>query len=242
MAGFSGEHRPDARRRGNTVPPSHGIRRGIVTVNDPTAGRSAPRRYTRPRAVENSGEQGMLVEITPQAYGVDIDVVYATPLNFTGRPIYRRAACHLHRDAAALLARASDLARRLGLRVKVFDAFRPAEAQWVLWRHLPDPNYIADPRRGSPHSMGAAVDLTLVDAEDGRALDMGTGFDDMRPASWHGDTTVSADAQRNRALLLGLMTAAGFDFFRNEWWHYQLFKPRGRYPVLSDSVLGIGLM
>jgi D-alanyl-D-alanine dipeptidase len=90
--------------------------------------------------------------------------------------------------------------------------------------------------------MGAAVDLTLVDAEDGRALDMGTGFDDMRPASWHGDTTVSADAQRNRALLLGLMTAAGFDFFRNEWWHYQLFKPRGRYPVLSDSVLGIGLM
>ena len=107
----------------------------------------------------------MLVEITPQAYGVDIDLVYATPLNFTGRPIYRRAACHLHPDTAALLARASDLARRLGLRLKVFDAFRPAEAQWVLWRHLPDPNYIADPRRGSPHSMGAAVDLTLVDAE-----------------------------------------------------------------------------
>ena len=58
----------------------------------------------------------MLVEITPQAYGVEVDLVYATPLNFTGRPIYRRAACHLHPDAATLLARASDLARRLGLR------------------------------------------------------------------------------------------------------------------------------
>jgi D-alanyl-D-alanine dipeptidase len=90
--------------------------------------------------------------------------------------------------------------------------------------------------------MGAAVDLTLVDTTSGRELDMGTGFDDMRPASWHGDTGVSVQAQRNRVTLLGLMTAAGFDFFRNEWWHYQLFKPRGRYPVLSDSVLSEGMM
>jgi D-alanyl-D-alanine dipeptidase len=240
MAGLSGEHH--ARRADDTAPPSHRMRPGIVVVDDATAGRLAPRRYTRPGAVENAGEQGMLVEITPETYGVEIDLLYATPLNFTGHPIYRRAACHLHPDTATLLACASDLAQRMGFRLKVFDAFRPAEAQWILWRHLPDPNYIADPRRGSPHSMGAAVDLTLVDARDGRALDMGTGFDDMRPISWHGDTTVSAGAQRNRALLLGLMTAAGFDFFRNEWWHYQLFKPRGRYPVLSDSVLEIGLM
>jgi D-alanyl-D-alanine dipeptidase len=184
----------------------------------------------------------MLVEINAEAYGLEIDLLYATSLNFTGSPIYRRAACYLHPDTALLLAGASELARNLGLRLKVFDAFRPAEAQWVLWRHLPDPAYIADPRRGSPHSMGAAVDLTLVEADSGRALDMGTGFDDMRPPSWHGDTSVSAAAQRNRALLLGLMTAAGFDHFRNEWWHYQLFKPRGRYPVLSDSVLPVGLM
>lgn len=184
----------------------------------------------------------MLVEITGEAYGLEIDLLYATPLNFTGRTIYRRAACYLHPDTAQLLARASDLARGMGLRLKLFDAFRPAEAQWVLWRHLPDPAYIADPRRGSPHSMGAAVDLTLIDADTGRALDMGSGFDHMRPVSWHGDTSIAAVAQHNRALLLGIMTAAGFDFFRNEWWHYQLFQPRGRYPVLSDSVLPVGLM
>ncbi len=180
---------------------------------------------------------GMLIEITPQSHDVDIDLVYATPDNLTGAPIYRHARCWLHADAAALLARAADLARRLGLRLKILDAFRPAEAQWVLWRHLPDPDYIADPRRGSPHSMGAAVDLTLVDGPGGAALDMGTGFDDMRPLSWHGDTAIPPAAQRHRAILLGLMTAAGFDFYRNEWWHYQLFQPRGRYPVLSDSVL-----
>jgi len=183
-----------------------------------------------------------LVEITPDGYGVEIDIAYATVRNFTGRPVYRRAACYLHADTAGLVRRAVELAAPLGYRLKIFDAFRPSEAQWKLWEHCPDPDYIADPRRGSPHSMGAAVDLTLVDTTSGRELDMGTGFDDMRPASWHGDTSVAVQAQRNRATLLGLMTAAGFDFFRNEWWHYQLFKPRGRYPVLSDSVLSEGMM
>jgi D-alanyl-D-alanine dipeptidase len=183
-----------------------------------------------------------LIELTPENDGVTIALAYATADNFTGRPIYRRAGCYLHADTHALLRRAVALAAPLGLRLKILDAFRPAEAQWVLWHHLPDADYIADPRRGSPHSMGAAVDLTLTDAASGAELDMGTGFDDMRPASWHGDITIGVHAQRHRALLLGLMTAAGFDFYGREWWHYQLFKPRGRYPVLSDSVLAEGLM
>lgn len=184
----------------------------------------------------------MLIAIDETSHDVELDLLYATSANFTGKPIYRRAACYLHADTANLLTRACDLARRLGFRLRIYDAFRPAEAQWMLWHFLPDPNYIADPRRGSPHSMGAAVDLTLVDRGSGETLDMGTGFDDMRPLSWHGDTSISAAAQRNRAILLGVMTAAGFDFYRNEWWHYQLFQPRGRYPVLSDSVLPLGLM
>jgi D-alanyl-D-alanine dipeptidase len=183
-----------------------------------------------------------LIEITPDEFGVECDLVYASERNFTGRRVYARADCHLHADTAALLRRAADLAAPLGFRLRILDAFRPAEAQWKLWEHLPDPMYLADPRRGSPHSMGAAVDLTLVDAASGEVLDLGTGFDDMRPLSWHGSTAVSAIAQRHRALLLGIMTAAGFDFYRNEWWHYQLFSPRGRYPVLSDSVLAKPMM
>lgn len=183
-----------------------------------------------------------LIEITERAFNVEIDLAYAGANNFTGRTIYTRADCYLHADTAALLARAVALADPLGLRLRILDAFRPAEAQWRLWHHLPDPAYIADPVRGSPHSMGAAVDLTLIDAATGTELDMGTGFDDMRPLSWHGCTTITPAAQRNRVVLLGIMTAAGFDFYRNEWWHYQLFSPRGRYPVLSDSVLARPMM
>jgi D-alanyl-D-alanine dipeptidase len=183
-----------------------------------------------------------LVPIDPQRYGVEIDLVYASDRNFTGRRLYRRGLCYLHADTAELLRRAVAIARPLGLTLKILDAFRPAEAQWMLWRHLPDPDYIADPRRGSPHSMGAAVDLTLIDVANGAERDFGTGFDEMHPRSWHGDTSIPVKAQRNRALLLGIMTAAGFDFYRREWWHYQLFSPRGRYPVLSDSVLAEGLL
>jgi D-alanyl-D-alanine dipeptidase len=177
----------------------------------------------------------MLVEIAEADHDLVIDIVYATERNFTGRPIYRRPGCYLHKDAASALFRAMDLVKPLGLRLKIFDTFRPAEAQWRLWNFRPDPEFLADPRRGSPHSRGVAVDLTLIDAE-GRELDMGTGFDAFTPLSHHGVTTIPVEAQQNRLLLMGIMTTAGWDFFRNEWWHYQLFDAR-RYPLLSDTVL-----
>ena len=182
----------------------------------------------------------MLVEILEASHGVLLDLRYGTADNFTGRAVYRNPRCYLHRDAEVLLARAADLASRQGLKVKIFDAFRPAEAQWTLWNHTPDPEFLADPRRGSPHSRGVAVDVGLVDGM-GRELDMGTGFDAFTPLSHHGSVALPESAQRNRYLLLGLMTAAGFDFYRNEWWHYQMFDSR-RYPVLSDSVLANPMM
>jgi D-alanyl-D-alanine dipeptidase len=89
--------------------------------------------------------------------------------------------------------------------------------------------------------LGVAVDLTLLDSS-GAELDMGTPFDAFTPRSHHGDRQISIAAQRNRLLLLGLMTAAGWDFFKNEWWHYQLFNARARYAVLGDSALPVPMM
>ena len=182
-----------------------------------------------------------LVEIAPPAFDVELSIAYATADNFTGQPVYSRPGCYLHPDAAILLQRTIELAQPHGLRLKIFDAFRPAEAQWALWAHTPDPDFLADPKRGSPHSMGAAVDLTLID-QAGRELDMGTGFDAFTPLSHHASTGISVAAQHNRLFLLGLMSAAGWDFFRNEWWHYQLFSPRGKYAVLGDGVLAQPMM
>ena len=181
-----------------------------------------------------------LVEIGEASHDVVLQIAYATADNLTGRPVYARPACYLNPAAAELLEKAAALARPLGLKLKIFDAFRPSEAQWRLWQARPDPDFLADPRRGSPHSRGAAVDLTLID-ESGAELPMGTPFDAFTPLSHHASTGVPAAAQRNRALLLGLMTAAGWDFYRREWWHYQLFEAR-RWPLLSDSVLPQSMM
>lgn len=179
----------------------------------------------------------VLVPIVAPQFDVEIDLRYATADNFTGKPVYANAKAWLHRDAANALQRAIGLAAALGLRFKIFDAFRPSEAQWALWNFRPDPDFLADPRRGSPHSRGVAVDLALIDGRTGQDLDFGTGFDEFTHLSSHGETAIGVEAQRNRLVLLGLMSAAGWDFYSREWWHYQLFDSR-RYPVLSDSVLG----
>ncbi len=181
-----------------------------------------------------------LVEIAPPDFDVSLDLAYATADNFTGEPVYARAACYLHQEAAEKLAQAITLAAAQGFRLKIFDGFRPTEAQQVLWNHTPDPEFLADPARGSPHSRGAAVDLTLIDGA-GDTLDMGTPFDAFTPLSHHGCTEISPTAQANRSLLLGLMTAAGWDFYSKEWWHYQLFDSR-RLPLISDGELEQGLM
>jgi zinc D-Ala-D-Ala dipeptidase len=181
-----------------------------------------------------------LIEIRPESHDVAIELAYATADNVTGKPIYARAACYLHSDAVAALGRAVALARPLGLRLKIFDAFRPSEAQWKLWEARPDPEFVADPRRGSPHSRGVAADLTLIE-RNGRELDMGTGFDAFTPLSHHANTSVSVTAQRNRLLLLGLMSAAGWAFYDKEWWHYQL-PNASDYPMLGDSALPMPMM
>jgi zinc D-Ala-D-Ala dipeptidase len=182
-----------------------------------------------------------LIPVTSESHDVVITMMYATADNFTGQPVYSRPGCYLHSDAEGLLRRAVALARVQGWRFQIFDAFRPSEAQFRLWDHTPDPDFLADPNRGSPHSRGVAIDLTLLDAQTGEALDMGTPFDAFTPLSHHGNTDISPAAQENRYRLLGLMTAAGWDCYLKEWWHYQLFDSR-TYDVLNDRVLDQPMM
>ena len=183
----------------------------------------------------------MLIEITSDIYEVELDIIYASDRNFTGKEIYSRDACYLHRDAAEKLNNAIILANIMGYKIKIFDAFRPSEAQWLLWEKDPNPNFLSDPRKGSPHSRGVAIDLTLVGG-NGVELDMGTKFDDFSELSHHGNLTISSVAQKNRAILLGIMTSAGWDYYRNEWWHYQLYNARKNYEILGDCYLKESMM
>lgn len=182
-----------------------------------------------------------LTEIKNPEFDVEIDIKYATGDNFTGKPVYKKPGCYLHKDAASTLTKAIELAAEIGYRFIIFDAFRPHEAQVALWNHTPDPEFLSNPETGSvPHCRGVAVDLNLID-KNGNPLDMGTDFDAFTPLSHHANTEISNEAQKNRFLLMGIMTSAGWDFYRNEWWHYQLFKPR-EYPIIKDSEAGTGMV
>jgi D-alanyl-D-alanine dipeptidase len=182
-----------------------------------------------------------LIEIKKPEFDVEIDIRYATENNFTGKPVYKKGVAFLHPEAVEKFQKAIKLAAHLGLRFKVFDAYRPPEAQFILWEHTPDPNFLADPTKGSPHSRGVAIDLNLIDS-NGNELDMGTGFDEFSPLSHHGVIDgISVEAQKNRLLLMGIMTTAGWDFYRNEWWHYQLFNSRS-YELISDKNSGAAMM
>jgi len=164
--------------------------------------------------------------------GIAVDLRYATPNNFVGRDLYSPYDCAwLHRDAAAALERvvAWLKEKRPGCTPLVLDALRPQRVQQQLWDALAGTDlqmYLADPQRGSIHSFGMALDVTLLDAT-GRELDMGTGFDDMTllshpalEARFLASGELTAAQAANRQLLRDAMFQAGFVGINTEWWHF----------------------
>jgi zinc D-Ala-D-Ala dipeptidase len=168
--------------------------------------------------------------------GIAVDLRYAGTDNFVGRDLYGTLDCAwLHRKAAEGLERAASGLAQIapGYRLLVLDAMRPHRVQVQLWDHLDGTGlrqYVADPARGSIHSFGMALDVTLL-GPDGRELDMGSGFDEMTELShpkleaWH--LTMGAlkpEQLRNRELLRSTLLAAGFRGIDNEWWHFEMLE------------------
>ena len=175
----------------------------------------------------------VLIQITEATHDLVIDMIYARADNFTGHVIYQHALCFLHPEAEACLRKAVAGARQSGYRLKVFDAFRPHEAQQALWEVLPVPGYVADPAIGSNHTRGVAIDLTLLDAQ-GQALDMGTPVDTMTEVSHHFYADLPQQVLVNRMRLMTVMLEAGFVHHPFEWWHYQLPDAQGFALIGSD--------
>ena len=181
-----------------------------------------------------SSSQSELILITEEKYSVVIDMAYATANNFTGNPVYLSQDCYLHPVAARQLQRAVQLLAPLKMKLKIWDAYRTKAAQAELFKIMPNPDYISDPETGiCSHCRGVAIDVTIVD-QHGQNLDMGTEFDDFRPLAHHGNEQVSGKAQRNRLMLAGVMSIAGFDSLSTEWWHYQL-RDTKHYPIIEGN-------
>jgi D-alanyl-D-alanine dipeptidase len=168
-----------------------------------------------------------------------LDIRYASTNNICNQKLYNDSKAYLHPEAFDKLIIASNYAEILGFKLKIFDAYRPFKIQQYFYDYFSSQpnlqNFFSDPKTGAiPHCRGVAVDLTLCDLS-GNELDMGSDFDELSSLAFHASTQISNQQSLNRNTLLGIMSYAGFDFYKKEWWHYQLFNPRN-YEVLDFTI------
>ncbi len=148
------------------------------------------------------------------------DVRYATTNNFTGKVLYPTSKVYIRNVVGKALANAHQyLQANYNLRIKIFDGFRPLSVQKQMWKIFPDPNYVADPSKGSRHNRGAAVDITIIDST-GVQLDMGTEYDNFTERAHYAYPDLPEKVKKNRKLLHDTMIKFGFEPIDTEWWHF----------------------
>ena len=149
------------------------------------------------------------------------DMKYATTKNFLNAKVYDCSECFLRLKTVKDLINANNSFLKLGFKIKIFDCYRPLDVQKKMWIIVSNPKYVADPKKGSIHNRGGAVDITLVDLNDNE-LDMGTEFDFFGKEAAHNFMDLPEQVIRNRRLLKTIMVDNNFKIFDSEWWHYNL--------------------
>ena len=160
-----------------------------------------------------------LVEVATFDPRIRVRTVYATADNFVGEVLYPVSRTFLRRSAMERLSRVQDRLKAQGLGLLVYDGYRPWSVTKRMWDVIGDPDFVADPSKGSRHNRGMAVDCGLVDAE-GRPLPMPTAFDAFVPEARADALLASAELTRNRDILVTTMEAEGFRVLSSEWWHF----------------------
>ena len=172
-----------------------------------------------------------LEELIPN---IKLDIVYATPNNFTGEVIYLSPNAFLRKHVALSLKEVQKELNKKGLGLKIFDAYRPYSATVKFYNVYPDKTFVASPKTGSVHNRGCAVDLTIIDLKTGKNLEMPTPFDDFTDKASHTYMDLSVEALKNRKLLKEIMYKHGFESYSAEWWHYS-FKDWKKYDIMDVS-------
>ncbi len=171
--------------------------------------------------ISNSFTQSLvnMVDITNLDSTIIVELRYATTNNFMKEKLYTSNICLLQRPVAERLIKVHRYLQERGMGLKVWDGYRPLSVQKKMWEKIPDTNYVANPNNGSKHNRGAAVDITLVDAQ-GNELEMPTAFDDFSEKARVENMALSHKAIMNRSLLHEAMKRFGFLPIKSEWWHF----------------------
>jgi zinc D-Ala-D-Ala dipeptidase len=194
---------------------------------------------TSPPSEENKREAD-LVELIKLEKSIKLDIRYARSDNFVGKPVYTEARAFMQRDAAEALARVHKLLKKQGLGLMIFDGYRPWSVTKLFWEVTPEDKriFVADPKNGSRHNRGCAVDLSIYDRKSGRLLEMPTDFDDFTEKASPNYKGASELQTKNRELLRSVMEAEGFTVNKNEWWHfdYKDWQNYGIYDIAFSDI------
>lgn len=151
---------------------------------------------------------------------IQLDLRYASTNNFVEEQMYECGRCYFRTEVAQALVKVhQDLQKQGYGGLKMYDCYRPRSVQYALWKKVPNPQYVADPAKGSMHNRGSAADLTVLD-KNGKELDMGTAYDFFGPEAHYDYTKHSPEVIKNRQMLRAAMKKQGFNGIRTEWWHF----------------------
>ena len=186
----------------------------------------------KPPVEKGDFKQTDLVELIKLDSTIHLDIRYATNNNLAHRPVYTEARAFLQRPAAEALVKVNAELKPLGYGLLVFDGYRPWSVTKLFWDITSEENkkFVADPKKGSRHNRGCAVDLSLYDLKTGKEIEMTGAYDEMSERSYP-DYKGGTDEQRKmRDLLRTTMEANGFTVYPYEWWHYD-FNGWEKYPI-----------
>src|SRR5690606_5335684 len=186
-------------------------------------------------AASLSVDKNEMVRLDEVADDIIIDLKYATPDNITGKPVYDSNIAWRRRGTAIKLKRANEGLMEQGYRIKEWDAYRAEKDARRLHEVAKNSYYFIDPKIGSNHTRGAAVDVTLVD-RDGKELDMPSKYDEMSEKAHRTYKHASPEQKRNALILENAMKEAGFIPLENEWWHFDdsEYRSYGFLPSLPE--------
>ena len=186
----------------------------------------------QPPQEQGSFRKPELVELTKLDPTIKLDIRYATSNNFLGTPVYTEARAFLQRPAAEALVRALPELRAQGYGIIIHDGYRPWYVTKIFWDATPDHQkiFVADPKAGSRHNRGCAVDLSLYDLKTGKEVEMPSGYDEMTERAYANYPGGTARERARRAILRRAMVKQGFLVNPTEWWHFD-YKDWREYPI-----------
>lgn len=171
---------------------------------------------------EKNKREAHLVELVKLDKTIKLDIRYATDNNFVGRIVYAQARAFLQKEAAKALLRVHRKLKKQGLGLVIFDGYRPWTVTKLFWEVTPEDKrkFVANPKTGSKHNRGCAVDLSLYDLKTGEQVVMPSDYDEFTERAAPVYAGGTAEARANRDLLRKSMEVAGFTVNPNEWWHF----------------------